>query len=274
MSIQPISIQRISKQGIATLNDHLAIEEPLEIRLAWVKEGVHQTRSISITMRTPGQDEELALGFLFTEGILSGQAQLKAVEAQLLEQAVLVELEAGEIPDIDRLERNFYMTSSCGVCGKTSIDAVFSHKLPKMPEAMPIVKSALIQQLPAQLRSAQQVFDQTGGLHAAALFHPHGELIFLREDIGRHNAVDKVIGAALQRDLIPLGDYILLLSGRAGFELVQKSVLAGIPIVAAVGAPSSLAAQLAKEAGITLLGFVKESGFNIYCGAERIRVIP
>ena len=271
MSIQSIPIHRVSTAGVVQVQDHLAIEEPLEIQLIWGAAAARQQRSISITMRTPGNDEELALGFLFTEGIIRSAAELKSVEAQVFRQTVIVELQETAAPQVDRLERNFYMTSSCGVCGKTSIDAIFSHELPELNPGAPIVAAEIIQALPERLRAAQQVFEQTGGLHAAALFRPDGSLVQLREDIGRHNAVDKVIGAAFQGNQLPLQDMILLLSGRAGFELVQKSVLAGIPLVAAVGAPSSLAAQLARQAGMTLLGFVKSKGFNIYSGEDRIR---
>lgn len=254
----------------------LAVEEPLEIRLLYGPEGQRQERAISITMRTPGADEDLALGFLLTEGILqdtsdvvsvqAGSAWLPAAEQNQMVVALSPEKEVA----LDRLERHFYTSSSCGVCGKASIDAVRATSFPAIPPPVPMLSAALLSTFPDRLREAQAVFDATGGLHAAALFRPDGQIAWVREDVGRHNAVDKLIGAALQEGEVPLGDGILQLSGRISFELVQKALMAGIPIVTAVGAPSSLAVELAREEGITLVGFVRNGKCNIYTWEERI----
>jgi FdhD protein len=258
--------------------DLVAVEEPLEIRIGFGILSERQQKSLSVTMRTPGHDFELALGFLFTEGIISSFKQVESIKycedvgRQEKDNVVRVELKPEVQIDFQKLQRNFYTTSSCGVCGKSSIDAVRQqcHVLVSDWKISP----ALIHALPDKLRKAQHVFEYTGGLHASGLFHyKTEELVLLREDVGRHNALDKIIGAKLIESQIPLADYILLVSGRASFELVQKAALAGISILAAVGAPSSLAVQLAKDTGLTLLGFVRETRFNIYSGAERIQVI-
>ena len=258
-------------------DDALAVEEPLEIRLGYVREGKRLIQSISITMRTPGADLDLAAGFLFTESIVRGPDQIASIrpcgrpvgEAKL-QNVVRVELTPDAIVDIARLQRHFYTSSSCGVCGKSSLDAIEIVGNPSPIEdgfkAMP----ELIHRLPSALRAAQDVFNKTGGLHAAALFDADANLICLREDVGRHNALDKLIGAQLREGRVPLADRILLLSGRASFELLQKALAARIPLVAAVGAPSSLAVDLARRYNITLLGFVREDRFNIYSAAQRI----
>ena len=256
--------------------DRLAVEEPLEIRLGIQKEGFFYQKSVSVTMRTPGHDEELALGFLFTEGILSHMGQVKGVEhpkvrrKQARGNIVTIKLAPGLEFDFKRLERHFYTTSSCGVCGKASIDAVEVQCQFDLTEDKPQVAAKLIHELPQKLLKEQSVFDRTGGLHAAALFDASGNLLTVREDVGRHNALDKLLGCYFQKDQIPLRDKLVLVSGRAGFELVQKTIVAGGAILAAVGAPTSLAVELAQENGLTLIGFLRNGQFNIYSNPERI----
>ncbi len=261
--------------------DALAVEEPLEIRVGFGGNGGERRahRAVSVTMRTPGHDPDLAAGFLLTEGIVRSATDIEAIwhcgppTPEGHRNVVRAELRPGVVVDLDRLERHFYTTSSCGVCGKTSIEAVRVAGGADVvrDERQPVFDAALIHRLPALLRAAQAVFEQTGGLHAAALFDADGRLICLREDVGRHNAVDKVIGAQLLVSSLPLDAHLLLVSGRASFELVQKADLAGIPILAAVGAPSSLAVELARARAMTLLGFVRNERFNIYAGAGRVR---
>jgi FdhD protein len=251
--------------------DLVAIEEPLEIRLGLLLAGRRVHRSVAITMRTPGHDVELAAGFLFTEGILASRDQVADVRACTGKNTVRVDLHPGVTIDMARLERHSYMTSSCGVCGKTSLEAVRVGSLNRPVPGFPVVDAAVVHRLPETLRAAQAVFDRTGGLHAAALFDPRGKLLCLREDVGRHNALDKLLGDQFLGGRMPLSEDLLLVSGRASFELVQKAAVAGLPLLAAVGAPSSLAVELAREQGLTVLGFVRADGFNIYCGASRIR---
>ncbi|MEM1120734.1 MAG: formate dehydrogenase accessory sulfurtransferase FdhD [Bacteroidota bacterium] len=263
------SIIKFSKKGKVKTTDQLVVEEPLEIRLRFFQRKKWQNKSLAVTMRTPDNDVDLALGFLFTEGILANKKSIDKIIA-VEDNVLLVRLLKNIQIDLPSLERNFYATSSCGICGKASID-----KLEKVscffPEKnLPKVRSGTIINLPALLRNQQSLFEETGGIHAAGLFTPDGQLIAQSEDVGRHNAVDKLIGACLQNDLIPLRQHLLMLSGRVGFELVQKAVMAGIPIIAAVGAPSSLAVELAEESGMTLIGFLREERFNVYCGEERI----
>ncbi len=266
--------------------DVLAVEEPLEIRLGFPKDGKIEHRAISITMRTPGNDGELAAGFLFTEGIIKSHEQIKQIRhcglaigkgkgaidraKSLNSNTIRVDLNDGIDLDLKRLERHFYTTSSCGVCGKSSIDALKTGAEKIADRAHPAIEPNVIHSLPDILRSSQNVFDQTGGLHASALFNTQGELDIVREDVGRHNALDKVIGAKFMAGELPLSEKILVVSGRASFELVQKALMAGIPILAAVGAPSSLAVELAAEFGMTLIGFVRNERFNIYTGDARI----
>lgn len=230
-------------------------------------------------MRTPGNDFELALGFLFTESIIQNLTQVQTIRyctdlgrQEATENIVRVELKPDVVVDLRTTERNFYTTSSCGVCGKASIDAVRTTACPVLPPAQPLIDADLIHTLPGKLREAQAVFEHTGGLHAAALFDTTGRLLLLREDVGRHNALDKLIGAGLRAGLLPLSDSLVFLSGRISFELVQKALIAGVPLVAAVGAPSSLAVQMADEFKMTLLGFVRNHSFNIYTGANRVLV--
>jgi FdhD protein len=266
--------------------DVLAVEEPLEIRIGLPARGKIEHRAISVTMRTPGDDGELAAGFLFTEGIIKSPDQIKQIRhcglkiakgassldraAALNSNTIRVDLKEGVEIHFKRLQRHFYTTSSCGVCGKSSIEALRTgvRALPKRDQ--PKIAPDIIHRLPEILRESQSVFEKTGGLHASALFDTGGEIDIVREDVGRHNALDKVIGAKFLEGETPLSKTILLVSGRASFELVQKALMAGIPILAAVGAPSSLAVELAAEFSMTLLGFVRDGRFNIYTGEARI----
>ena len=259
------------------LSDAVAVEEPLEIRLGIQSHGGIEHKAISITMRTPGADLELAAGFLFTEGILTSPDQIKTLRHcgipsadKGIQNTVVVELIEGIDIGLKRLERNFYTTSSCGVCGKSSIEALHTGARKLIDIEHPKIESSVIHSLPDTLRAAQNVFQETGGLHASALFNTKGELVLVREDVGRHNALDKVIGAEFLLGRVPLNDKVLLVSGRASFELVQKALMAGIPVLGAVGAPSSLAVELAAEFGMTLAGFVRDGRFNIYCGSQRM----
>ena len=229
-------------------------------------------------MRTPGNDTELAVGFLFTEGIIKDQADILSAEhcfmacAENKENVIKVSLKDGIIPNLNNTDRNFYTTSSCGVCGKGSINSIKTISVYQGHVDKNQVSADALYFLPAILQKHQEIFADTGGLHASALFDRVGELIMVREDVGRHNALDKLIGAALNERLLPLNNHILLLSGRASFELVQKAAMAGVNIIAAVGAPSSLAVQLAEEFNITLIGFLRGRRFNIYAGANRVTI--
>lgn len=258
-------IHRFKENEIVETNDLLAVEEPLDIRI----KSAGSTRSVAITMRTPGRDEDLARGFLFTEGVLGAGTR---VQTKLIKSNVVVlELLPGEVVDWKRLERHSYTSSSCGVCGKTSLEQVFA-AVPYggSPGVGWRVVPTTIGSLPVKLRAAQELFEQTGGIHAAGLFDLRGNLLHFAEDVGRHNALDKLIGHYHRLDALPLGQHLLLLSGRASFELIQKAGMAGIQLVAAVGAPSSLAAELAEELEVTLCGFTRAGGFNCYSGIERI----
>ena len=276
-SIKRIPIIKVTGDTNGETSDALAIEEPLEIRLEYGPANNRKVQNVSVTMRTPGNDAELASGFLFTEGIVKNIEDIAAIEhcfiacAENKENVIQLKLADGIVPNLRNTERNFYTTSSCGVCGKGSIAAIrtvspFTNQM----EDHLTISSELLYQLPGILQQRQEVFADTGGLHASALFSPNGELILVREDVGRHNALDKLIGAALNENWLPLNQHLLLLSGRASFELVQKAAMAGINIIASVGAPSSLAVELAEEFNITLAGFLRGRRFNIYTAAHRI----
>jgi FdhD protein len=276
-NIARVAVQKVNGSDRHAEHDVLAVEEPLEIRLVFRRDGRRQQKSISITMRTPGDDFELACGFLLTEGIIHNPGDVAGVRhcgvpvgPLKLRNVVRVELGPDVPLDFERLERHFYTSSSCGVCGKTSIAALTVSGVTPLDAGEPRVSADVFHRLPDELRRSQDVFDQTGGLHAAALFETDGRLVALREDVGRHNAVDKLIGSELLAGRLPLSRRILLVSGRASFELVQKALVARIPIMAAVGAPSSLAVELAAQYGLTLLGFLRSGRFNLYCGAERV----
>lgn len=280
-------VQRVaSDEGPVEAADVLAVEEPLEIRIGFNNNGKPTHKAISITMRTPGEDAELAGGFLFTEGIITSPEQIKQIRhcglkigagkgtldraTSLNSNTIRVDLADGTTIDLKKLDRHFYTTSSCGVCGKSSIEALHSGATKIADAVHPTVEAAVIHRLPAALRKAQSNFEKTGGLHASGLFNLDGTLDLIREDVGRHNALDKVIGRKFLDGEMPLSDKVLLVSGRTSFELVQKALMAGIPILAAVGAPSSLAVELAREFGMTLIGFVRNERFNIYTGEDRI----
>ncbi|MBN3932541.1 formate dehydrogenase accessory sulfurtransferase FdhD [Streptomyces verrucosisporus] len=265
---------RLRDGAVSERPDTLVAEEPLEIRL--------NGKPLAVTMRTPGDDFALAAGFLVSEGVLGGPEELANIVycAGATEQAdgttrnsynvVDVRLAPGvTVPDIT-LERNVYTTSSCGLCGKASLDAVRTTSRWPITGDLPPLEPEVLAALPDRLRAAQRVFDRTGGLHAAALFSPEGELLDLREDVGRHNAVDKLVGRALTQGELPLSRAVLLVSGRASFELAQKAVMAGVPVLAAVSAPSSLAVDLAAETGLTLVGFLRGASMNVYAGEHRV----
>ena len=250
--------------------DYLAAEEPLEIRI-----GEHP---LSVTMRTPGDDLDLAAGFLLTEGIVQRWEQIVALDHDSGDpenpganrgNVVRAELDAQSAPDFEKMRRHFFAASSCGICGKASIDSVRARAM-QPPNPNFRLDPAVLVKLPDTLRASQAVFGRTGGLHAAALFDAKGDLLVLREDIGRHNAVDKVIGWALRNGRMPLSNMVMLVSGRGGFEIIQKAIVAGLPVVASVSAPSSLAVQLAREMSLTLIGFLRGERFVVYAGDERL----
>ena len=276
VSVKRIPVVKAAGHHINKTFDALAIEEPLEVRLEYGEKNDRKVKQVSVTMRTPGNDAELAAGFLFTEGILKGVNEIINIDhcfiacAENKENVILVKLSEGIEPSFNNTERNFYTTSSCGVCGKGSINAIRTVSIFDQAENGNAVSAETLYLLPDILREHQAVFADTGGLHASALFNINGELLLVKEDVGRHNALDKLIGAALNEGLLPLDDKILVLSGRASFELVQKAAMAGINIIAAVGAPSSLAVELAEEFNITLAGFLRGNRFNIYTAANRI----
>jgi FdhD protein len=274
--IKSFEIKKFKPKGIEETPDLVVIEEPLEIRLGFGEEHNRQQKSISVTMRTPtGHDFELALGFLFTEGIIASFGDILSIHyctdagRQAEQNIVRVELKPHILIDFQSLERHFYATSSCGICGKTSIEAI-EQKCPILPKTDFKVSAEFIKMLPKILENNQVFFQHTGGLHAAMILTGAGEEEVLREDIGRHNALDKVIGAALQQNLLPLSDVVLIMSSRASFELIQKAAMAGISIMACVGSPSSLAIETAQALGITLIGFLRENSFNVYTHTDRI----
>jgi len=272
-----VDIRKIEGEKSLAQSDAVAVEEPLEIQLSSASAAGAAAKSISITMRTPGDDAELALGFLLTEGIIESAEQVVSVthQGQISPDTGLQNIVRVEVrPDVDielpQLERHFYTTSSCGVCGKTSLEALHVAGQQSLARCDRRFPADVIVSMPGKLRDRQHVFEATGGLHAAAVFDSHGEIVVVREDVGRHNATDKAIGALLQAGRLPGNDFGMLVSGRASFELMQKTLVAGIPLLAAVGAPSSLAVSTAKEFDITLIGFLRGSKFNIYAGADRI----
>lgn len=268
-----ISIQRIIGDELSESGDVVAVEEPLEIQLSYSTATGLMHKNVAVTMRTPGNDTELAAGFLFTEGIINGRQAVHEIRQSSSDDSrVLVVLEENVHPVLSNMARNFYSTSSCGVCGKASIDAIRIASPYTNDKDEIKISAAVLYALQENSRKQQDVFEETGGIHASALFTLNGEFIMLREDVGRHNALDKLIGTALLNNQLPLNNCILFLSGRASFELIQKAAMAGIKVVAAVGAPSSLAVEMAKEQGITLVGFLKSNRFNVYAGKERINL--
>jgi FdhD protein len=276
--VRRIAILRADGVGLKPKEDAVAVEEPLEIQLSFERKGTRIVKNVSVTMRTPGNDRELAAGFLFTEGIIDGATSIEGWEQPEASSGVpsagnriRAVIRDGVAVDLRTLERHFYTTSSCGVCGKTSLEALRVTGRISLDPDQPILEAATIVELPSALRAGQVIFEATGGLHAAGLFDRDGRILALREDVGRHNAVDKLLGAQVLEGRVPLSGHILLVSGRASFELVQKAVMAGIPVLAAVGAPSTLAVDLARQFGATLLGFVGKNTFNVYSGGQRVR---
>ena len=269
-----VPIRRTGPQGSVTAEDSVAVEDPLEIRVAWPDSVAGQIeRSIAVTMRTPGNDAELALGFLFSEGIVRSMDAVTKVRTgaeDAWQNRVVVELRSDPQLDSTRMERNFYVTSSCGVCGKASLDAVRTVSLFPPGTLAGRVSVGTMLALPKQMESLQKVFNGTGSIHAAAIFGTDGRVDHVFEDVGRHNALDKLLGDRFRAGRLPLNDCGILVSGRASFELVQKARMAGCPLLAAVGAPSSLAIELAWDADITLVGFLRDGRFNVYSCPARI----
>ncbi|HEX5163010.1 MAG TPA: formate dehydrogenase accessory sulfurtransferase FdhD [Steroidobacteraceae bacterium] len=271
-----VQIDALRDAGNTRRSDVIAVEEPLEIRL--MRDGLPEAdenggtgRSISVTMRTPGHDAELAVGFLYGEGLLREPRDVVGTGHCGPTGNILRVTARADLPlDLSRLARNFYSTSSCGVCGKASIEAVSASAGGRRITSELIVREPVLRGLPDTLRAAQAGFAETGGMHAVGLFTAEGELLASREDVGRHNAMDKLVGAALLAGELPWKDRIVLLSGRASFELLQKAMMAGAPLVAAIGAPSTLAVELAETAGITLVAFLRPGGCNVYCNAWRV----
>ena len=266
--IRDFGVRRYSSENpVASDLDHLAVEEPLEIIVRFRRRTTLVRKPVSITMRTPGQDQELAVGFLCTEGILHRRSDIEAIE-QGPDSSISVTI-TGHL-DLSRLERHFFTSSSCGVCGKTSLQALRMNREIHLERSRPRHSVEFLLQTPSLVRQRQPIFEHTGGLHGAALFDPEQNLVRICEDIGRHNAVDKLVGAELLAGRSDFSDLLLFVSGRAGFELVQKSIMTGIPFMVAVGAPSSLSVELAREYGSTLAGFLRERRFNVYAGSDRI----
>jgi FdhD protein len=272
-----IDVSKVSGDQRVSKADSVAVEEPLEIQLSYPAAESAAAKSISITMRTPGDDANLAVGFLYTEAIIRSAEQVASVEHcgaaaddTGLRNIIRVSLNPDVEVDLGRLQRHFYTTSSCGVCGKASLEALRVTGQTSLSDNTVTFSRSVIVGMPDKLAAEQQVFTKTGGLHAAAVFNQAGEILFVREDVGRHNAVDKVIGALLLDAKLPASELGLIVSGRASFELMQKTLVAGIPLLAAVSAPSSLAVQLANEFGMTLIGFLRNEKFNIYAGEQRV----
>ncbi len=276
--MRQVGLDRIDAGGRHREEDVVAVEEPLEIRLGFRDAaGKRCDEPVSITMRTPGADAELALGFLYGEGIITGTGDVAHASHVAppapggeFANVLRVDLARGVLPDLERLARHFYTTSSCGVCGKGSLEALAVQRPRGLPADGFRIDAADLAALPARLAAGQTLFDATGGIHAAATFTAAGEIARSREDVGRHNALDKLVGSYLRDDSLPLTALGVLVSGRASFELVQKAVMAGSPMLAAVGAPSSLAIELAGEFGVTLVGFLREGRMNVYAGGQRL----
>jgi FdhD protein len=248
--------------------DQLAVEDPLEIVLCFRRKGLLVRKPISVTMRTPGMDEELAIGFLYTEGIIHAVNAITDIETG---PSSSVKLTINSDVDIHRLERHFYASSSCGVCGKTSLQALEMNREIHLDAARPRISTDALLGIPQLVRERQSIFESTGALHAAAFFDSNNHAMRICEDVGRHNAVDKLVGAELHSGRTDFSDLLMFVSGRAGFELVQKAIMSGVPLMAAVGAPSSLAVELARKYNFTLIGFLRGNRFNLYSGSERIR---
>lgn len=276
MSIK-VPVRRVGEQKFTEESDRIAVEEPLEIRLRYTSNGAPTVESIAITMRTPGDEFDLATGFLFTEGIIRRASDIEALRyiddeksqgpyRNIVEVELLPEIGV----DIDRLHRHFYATSSCGVCGKTSLNALKVQSMYEGASDNLHLQPDVLSAIPEALAAKQSTFLETGGLHAAGLFDANGRILDIREDVGRHNALDKLIGGALHRDQLPLSQFGIVVSGRTSFELMQKAHMASCPLVVAVGAPSSLAVELAWEFDMTLVGFLRDGRFNVYAGPSRI----
>ena len=272
-----VPVHKVTPDGIQAGDDQVAVEEPMEIRVVFGPEDGRSARSLSVTMRTPGNDFELAAGFLFTEGVLKRPTEVRKIEfcgppapGRSTSNIVRLDLDPSVELDLKRAERNFYTTSSCGICGKASLDALEVPGLAHLDPSRPRVRRSLIHTLPQVLRAAQPVFHSTGGLHAAALVDGDGGLIDVREDVGRHNAVDKLLGRSFLDGGPPLSDAMMIVSGRTSFEILQKALSAGVPLVVGVGAPSSLAVEMARRFGMTLIGFASRGRYNIYTEPGRI----
>ena len=272
-----VTVDKVSKSAAISASDWVAVEEPLEIRLGYSTPSGHTASSVSITMRTPGNDAELALGFLHTESIIHSPDDVTSVEHcgpaapdTGNHNIVRVDLAPHVAVDLGRLQRHFYTTSSCGVCGKSSLDALRVTGAEPLQSGPALFRKDTLISMPEALRSHQETFEQTGGLHAAAAFNSQGEILVVHEDVGRHNAVDKVIGTLLMQNSLPANELGLIVSARASFELMQKTLIAGFPLLAAVSAPSSLAVQLAQEFNVSLVGFLRGDTYNIYSAGDRI----
>ena len=268
-STQKRAVTLVNDDGDKNIEDTLAVEAPLEIIIGYGTVNHRLRKTIAVTMRTPDNDFELALGFLYTEGVIFRKKDVKTVRF-MDDNRVLVDLDKTVNVDLENLNRHFYTTSSCGVCGKASLAAISKAVCFISEKGVPTIFKEILFQMPQKLLAVQQFFIETGGVHASFLFDTEGGILKIFEDVGRHNALDKLIGWAFQQDILPLKDKVLVVSGRASFELVQKAAMAGIPIVVAVGAPSSLAVDLAEEHGMTLIGFFKKDKFNVYAGIERV----
>jgi FdhD protein len=270
----PAVVRAVSRDDVRSRSDVLATEEPLEIRL----DASGERQTVAVTMRTPGSDFELATGFLYGEGVIGARGDVLSIryctdpDVDTTQQynVVTVDLAASSLPDLGSLERHFYTTSACGVCGKASLDAIEELGGPPIGEG-PVLSTDIVLSLPDQLRESQRIFSKTGGLHAAALFDGSGELVEVREDVGRHNAMDKLVGWGVLEKRLPFADHAVLVSGRASFELLQKARRAGASFFCAVSAPSSLAVDVAQRFGMTLVGFLRDDGFNVYSGEERVK---